>query len=78
VLASAVGGLRSVVVDGVSGRLVRGHDPVVWASAITRTLAEPGLHDVWRAAARRTAEGYGWDATAEQVLKVYALAAQRR
>jgi D-inositol-3-phosphate glycosyltransferase len=51
---------------------------VVWASAITRTLAEPGLHDVWRAAARRTAEGYGWDATAEQVLKVYALAAQRR
>ncbi|HEY0186849.1 MAG TPA: D-inositol-3-phosphate glycosyltransferase [Cellulomonas sp.] len=78
VLASAVGGLRSVVLDGVSGRLVRGHDPAVWAGALATTLAEPDLRGRWRIAARRVAEHYGWDATAEQVLKVYALAAQRR
>jgi D-inositol-3-phosphate glycosyltransferase len=78
VLASAVGGLRSVVVDGVSGRLVRGHDPAVWADALAGTLAEAGLRDAWRTSARRVAERYGWDATAEQVLKVYALAAERR
>ncbi|HEY0217938.1 MAG TPA: D-inositol-3-phosphate glycosyltransferase [Cellulomonas sp.] len=78
VLASAVGGLRSVVLDGVSGRLVRGHDPAVWADAIETTLADPAVRTTWRDAARRTAERYGWDATAEQVLKVYALAAERR
>lgn len=78
VVASAVGGLRSVVHDGVSGRLVRGHDPAVWADALASTLADPAARTTWRTAARRAAERYGWDATAEQVLKVYALAAERR
>lgn len=77
VLASAVGGLRSVVHDQVSGRLVRGHDPAQWADAIEQTLAEPALRDRWRTGARRVAEGYGWDATAEQLFKVYDLAADR-
>jgi D-inositol-3-phosphate glycosyltransferase len=78
VVASAVGGLRSVVADGVSGRQVRGHDPAVWADALAATLADPDVRGPWRTAARRVAEQYGWDATAEQVLKVYALAAERR
>lgn len=78
VLASAVGGLRSVVHDGVSGRLVRGHDPARWADALAATLADPAARGPWRAAARRVAERYGWDATAEQVLKVYSLAAEHR
>lgn len=78
VVASAVGGLRSVVHDGVSGRQVRGHDPAVWADVLASTLADPAVRGPWRAAARRVAEQYGWDATAEQVLKVYALAAERR
>lgn len=78
VVASAVGGLRSVVADGVSGRQVRGHDPAVWADALATTLADPAARGPWRTAARRVAEQYGWDATAEQVLKVYALASERR
>lgn len=78
VVATAVGGLRSVVVDGVSGRLVRGHDPARWATAIAELLADPNVRGPWRAAARRVAAGYGWDATAEQILKVYALAAEHR
>jgi len=78
VVASAVGGLRSVVADGVSGRQVRGHDPAVWADALATTLADPAVRGTWRTAARRVAEQYGWDATAEQVLKVYAMAAERR
>lgn len=78
VVASAVGGLRSVVQDGVSGRQVRGHDPVVWADALAAALADPASRTTWRTGARRVAEQYGWDATAEQVLKVYALAAERR
>lgn len=78
VVASAVGGLRSVVQDGVSGRQVRGHDPAVWADALAATLADPAVRGPWRRGARRVAEQYGWDATAEQVLKVYALASERR
>lgn len=78
VVASAVGGLRSVVQDGVSGRQVRGHDPAVWADALATTLADPAARGPWRANARRVAEQYGWDATAEQVLKVYALATEHR
>ncbi len=78
VIASAVGGLRSVVHDGISGCLVRGHDPLVWADALARALADPAVRTTWRRSARRAAERYGWDATAEQVLKVYALAAERR
>jgi D-inositol-3-phosphate glycosyltransferase len=78
VVASAVGGLRSVVQDGVSGRQVRGHDPAVWADVLTTTLADPAARGPWRANARRVAERYGWDATAEQVLKVYALASEHR
>lgn len=78
VVASAVGGLRSVVHDGVSGRQVRGHDPAVWADVLAASLADPAARGAWRTGARRVAERYGWDATAEQVLKVYAMAQERR
>src|SRR5450830_396830 len=78
VLAAAVGGLRSVVTDGVSGTLVPGHDPAVWADAIADHLADTGARARLAVGARRVAERFGWDAAAEQMLKVYALAAAHR
>ncbi|MCC2307357.1 D-inositol-3-phosphate glycosyltransferase [Cellulomonas chengniuliangii] len=78
VLASAVGGLRSVVVEGVSGRLVPSHDPRAWADAMSAALASPELRSAWPQGARRVAERYGWDATAAQMLKAYAMAADHR
>lgn len=78
VLASAVGGLRSVVTDGVSGRLVHGHDPLVWADVLEEVLADDAARATLGLGARRHAERFGWDGAAEQVLKVYALAAARR
>ena len=78
VLAAAVGGLRSVVSDGVSGTLVPGHDPAVWADAISDHLADAAARTTLAVGARRVAERYGWDATAEQMLKVYALADAHR
>jgi D-inositol-3-phosphate glycosyltransferase len=78
VVASAVGGLRTVVQDGVTGRLVASHDPEPWADALAELLAdEPGRRRLGAAAARAGA-GLGWDAAAASILKVYALAAQRR
>ena len=39
VIAACVGGLRTIVDHDVSGRLVRGHDPEVWADVIADVLA---------------------------------------
>ena len=78
VVATGVGGLRTVVADGISGELVRGHDPLLWARAVGDLLADPARRAVLGAGARRHAERMGWDAAAGAVLKVYDLASQRR
>jgi D-inositol-3-phosphate glycosyltransferase len=41
VVATAVGGLRTAVADGISGVLVDGHDPRAWSSVLARLLQEP-------------------------------------
>lgn len=78
VVAAAVGGLRTIVEDGVSGRLVRGHDPAVWADVLAEVLADDELRAAYGLAARRGAERFGWAAAADQVLKVYGVAAEVR
>jgi D-inositol-3-phosphate glycosyltransferase len=77
VVAAHVGGLRTVVVDGISGLLVRGHDPRRWADAIAGLLADPERRLVLAAGACRHARRLGWDAAAQAVLKVYDLAKDR-
>ncbi len=76
VVAAAVGGLRAIVDDGVSGRLVPGHDPAVWAEVLAQALADDELRAAWARAARSAAERFGWDAAADQVLKVYQVAGE--
>lgn len=78
VVAAAVGGLRSVVVDGSTGVLVPGHDPDDWARALSALLGDPARRAELGAAAVRHASRLGWDAAAESMLKVYDLAAMRR
>lgn len=78
VVAAAVGGLRTIVVDRVSGRLVAGHDPVEWARVLAGALADEALRADWAVAARPAAERFGWDAAADQILKVYQVAAEAR
>ena len=78
VVASAVGGLRTVVQDGITGRLVSSHDPARWADALADLLADPGALATLGAGAARAGARLGWDTAAEQVFKVYALAHQRR
>jgi D-inositol-3-phosphate glycosyltransferase len=41
VVATAVGGLRTAVADGISGVLVDGHDPRAWSSVLARLIQEP-------------------------------------
>ena len=71
VVASAVGGLRTAVADGISGVLVDGHDPRAWSSVLTRLLLEPQRRITLSMGAIEHASHFGWDATARKTLDVY-------
>lgn len=78
VVAAGVGGLRTIVADGVSGVLVPDHEPATWAAALRELLADPVRRARLAVGAHRTARHRGWDAAAEAMLKVYHLARERR
>jgi D-inositol-3-phosphate glycosyltransferase len=71
VIASAVGGLRTAVSDGISGILVDGHDPKAWASVISRLIAEPQRRVLLSMGALDHSNKFGWENTARQTLDVY-------
>jgi D-inositol-3-phosphate glycosyltransferase len=71
VIASAVGGLRTAVADGISGVLVDGHDPRAWSSVIARLLQEPHRRILLSMGAIEHASHFGWNATARGTLDIY-------
>ena len=76
VVASAVGGILEVVVDGETGLLVEPARPDALASALTRVLENPALgRSMGRAGRRRVEERFSWAHVAERTEQVYAEAA---
>ncbi len=71
VIATAIGGLRTAVADGISGVLVDGHDPKAWSSVIARLLQEPQRRVLLSMGAVEHASHFGWDATARGTLDIY-------
>jgi len=71
VIATAVGGLRTAVADGISGVLVDGHDPKAWSSVIARLMHEPQRRVLLSVGAVEHASHFGWDATARGTLDIY-------
>ena len=71
VVASAVGGLRTAVADGISGVLVDGHNPRAWSSVIARLLQEPQRRVLLSMGAFEHASHFGWDATSRGTLDIY-------
>jgi D-inositol-3-phosphate glycosyltransferase len=71
VVAAAVGGLRTAVRDSVSGVLVDGHDPEVWARVLSDLLSSPGRLAALARGAREHAAAFNWPATAERLVGVY-------
>ena len=72
IVASNVGGIPDVVVDGVSGILVPEKDPEALASAYKRLAAEPELVKQLLAGSRkRIAECFTWDGIIERQIAVY-------
>ncbi len=77
VVASAVGGLRTLVDDGVTGLLVEDRDPAAWARAIDRLLDEPEKAAWMGADAAADARRYSWSTTAGRLRRLYADLAAR-
>jgi D-inositol-3-phosphate glycosyltransferase len=71
VVASAVGGLRTAVCDGLSGLLVDGHDPKSWASVLLRLVHEPERRARLAAGALKHADRFDWQRTSDAILGIY-------
>ncbi|GAB2470935.1 D-inositol-3-phosphate glycosyltransferase [Promicromonospora xylanilytica] len=71
VVAAAVGGLRTVVEDGVSGVLVPDHEPESWALVLKSLLDDDALRARLAVGACASAARFGWDRAAAEMLDVY-------
>lgn len=72
VVATAVGGLRSIVRDGETGYLVSRRDSRSFAAALSRVLADPGAQHRLGANAVRLAQRFPWARTSDGILEAYA------
>jgi D-inositol-3-phosphate glycosyltransferase len=71
VVAAAVGGLSTVVVDEENGLLLGTHEPRDWAAALRRVLLDDALRARLCEGARARAARFSWESTAERTLDVY-------
>jgi glycosyltransferase involved in cell wall biosynthesis len=72
VVASAVGGLRDLVVDGETGLLVPPRDVPALRAALERLLGDAELRRRLGAAAReRARQAFSWDRTVSLTLRAY-------
>ncbi|HEY9064881.1 MAG TPA: glycosyltransferase family 1 protein [Burkholderiaceae bacterium] len=73
VIGSAVGGIKSTVLDGETGFLVPPHDPVALAAKLQLLHANPLLaRAMGRSGLRRARSRYTWERITDELLEVYA------
>jgi D-inositol-3-phosphate glycosyltransferase len=78
VVASAVGGLRTLVDHGRTGFLVEGRDPSAFAAYVAEVLDNPQLASSLGAAAASRARRYTWSTSAARLRRLYADLGARR
>jgi len=71
VIAAAVGGLREIVEDGVTGLLVEGHDPSDYALAMADVLGDPVRKAEMGDEARRRAGRFTWQRAVDRLAAIY-------
>ncbi len=71
VVASAAGGLREAVVDGITGLVLDSRDPQVWADAMAQILTDPTRAGELAQAAREHALRLDWTRSAASLVRVY-------
>ena len=72
VVAANVGGLATLVDPGVTGFLVEGRDPAVYAGHVAWLLDEPEAARTMGLRAAARARGYRWSTTAGRLRRIYA------
>jgi len=72
VVAAAVGGLRTAVRHGYSGILVDSRDPGHYARAVRELIEAPTRLSRLAIGAREHASRFGWSATVDSLLQLYA------
>jgi D-inositol-3-phosphate glycosyltransferase len=70
VVAASVGGLRSIVSDGETGLLVRGRDPLEWATAVALLLDDRDLAASMGARAAARSGRWSWCMTAARLRRL--------
>src|SRR6185295_14724757 len=65
-IASRVGGVPEIIVDGATGLLVERADPAALAGAITKLLLDPAAAAQMGRAARQRADQFAWPLIASQ------------
>ncbi|SFR98632.1 D-inositol-3-phosphate glycosyltransferase [Agrococcus baldri] len=78
VVASRVGGLLESVIDGQTGILIDGRDPLDWAQAVGSILEDDDLQVEFGLAGRRAASRRDWQDVALELETVYRAAARAR
>jgi len=78
VVAAAVGGLATLVVPGITGFLVEGRDPAVYAACTAKLLDDPDLAALIGAQAAALARRYRWSITGGRLRRLYADLAARQ
>ncbi|MDE2766084.1 MAG: glycosyltransferase [Chloroflexota bacterium] len=77
VVAADAGGLREVVANGVTGRLVAGHDPADYAAALTELLRDDERRAQMGAEAPAWARRFGWERACADLRAAYGQALAR-
>jgi D-inositol-3-phosphate glycosyltransferase len=71
VVASRVGGLPTIIQHGRTGYLKSWRCPEAFATSLEIIVSNQSLRDSMGQAARRRAEGLGWDVVAQRMLDMY-------
>ncbi len=72
VVAAAVGGLLTLIDDGLTGFLIDSRDPADYAAAVDDLLSNPGRAAAMSEAAALRARNYTWSTTAARLRRLYA------
>jgi glycosyltransferase involved in cell wall biosynthesis len=71
VVASAVGPIPEIVVDGVTGLLVPSFDPAAYADGLARVLTEPATAGAMGTAGSQFARRFDWRRASIDLLAIY-------
>jgi D-inositol-3-phosphate glycosyltransferase len=73
VVAARVGGLPTIVKDGLTGYTLTSHDPAQYAERISRLLADDDLRQCFSRRSRLVASQFTWQATVDHLLQEYSV-----